>query len=395
MNVRKWILFLVSVVGSFEMYSQACNLSLSIQSLNITCINNPTGKATVIPQAGIPPYSYLWSANTGFQTNSTAVGLGVGTYSVVVTDSIGCIDSTTVSIVLQPLSAPDICMVSVDDSSVYNVVYYEKTNYSNVDSFIFYRETSPGNYTRIGARPYDSLSRFFDTARAVGQVIGDPNLNSNRYKIQIRDSCGNYSPLSPYHQSLFIVHLGNGNFQWSVPYEIEGATNPVNNYALLCDTANTGGWGPVSTVSGLTNNASDPGYVNHSSIANWRVVTAWNIVCNPSLRQTSETNSMLAVIKSRSNVINNRTAGINNGLLENMLRVYPNPASESLWIEFLSMGTSAKIFLRNSLSQIVNETKIENNQNKVSFETNGLQKGIYFLEIRSDFGSILKKISIQ
>jgi hypothetical protein len=94
-------------------------------------------------------------------------------------------------------------------------------------------------------------------------------------------------------------------------------------------------------------------------------------------------------------VINNRTAGINNGLLENMLRVYPNPASESLWIEFLSMGTSAKIFLRNSLSQIVTETKIENNQNKVSFETNGLQKGIYFLEIRSDFGSILKKISIQ
>ena len=399
----KFFLLTALVVFGITSSAQTCSLSLTTQSTNSSCQNSQNGSASVIPGLGTAPYSFLWSANAGFQTNATATGLSIGTYTVVVTDSTGCVDSASVAVVAAPLITPDICMISVDDSSVYNVIYYEKTNYFNVDSFIFYRETAPSVYTRIGARPYDSLSRFFDTVRSIGPVIGDPNLNSNRYKIQIRDSCGNYSSLSSYHQSLFIVHLGNGNFQWSVPYEIEGLSNPVNNYALLCDTANTGGWGPVSTVSGSTNNASDPGYANHSAIANWRVVTAWNIVCNPSLRQSNQENSMMAVVKSRSNVINNRTSGLNNFDIDQFIRVYPNPTNENIFIDLASTklsyhgnnNLSASVLLRTATGQLLSETKQIENTTIIPVQTTGLKSGVYFLELIISDYRIVKKIIIN
>ncbi|MCH8902833.1 MAG: T9SS type A sorting domain-containing protein [Bacteroidetes bacterium] len=54
------------------------------------------GTATVDSvTGGTSPFTYLWSNS---QTTQTATGLGVGSYTVVVTDSNGCVDSATVTI---------------------------------------------------------------------------------------------------------------------------------------------------------------------------------------------------------------------------------------------------------------------------------------------------------
>ncbi len=58
--------------------------------------STPTGSASVIASGGTPPYSYLWSP--GGQTTATATNIGVGSYTVVVTDSRGCTKSATVSV---------------------------------------------------------------------------------------------------------------------------------------------------------------------------------------------------------------------------------------------------------------------------------------------------------
>ena len=54
---------------------------------NSSCGGTPIGKIIVTGQTGVAPYSYLWS--NGF-TTSSITGLTPGTYSVVVTDSLGC-----------------------------------------------------------------------------------------------------------------------------------------------------------------------------------------------------------------------------------------------------------------------------------------------------------------
>ena len=54
--------------------------------------------ATAEPDGGSPPYAYLWDDPAG-QTTATATGLAAGTYMVVITDSSGCSDSGSVTII--------------------------------------------------------------------------------------------------------------------------------------------------------------------------------------------------------------------------------------------------------------------------------------------------------
>ncbi|MBW8051775.1 MAG: hypothetical protein FVQ77_15855, partial [Cytophagales bacterium] len=58
---------------------------------NETC-GESNGKATVIVDGGLRPYGYLWNT-TPVQSDSTASGLAAGSYSVIVTDKNGCVDS--------------------------------------------------------------------------------------------------------------------------------------------------------------------------------------------------------------------------------------------------------------------------------------------------------------
>ncbi len=62
--------------------------------INANC--NSTGSATASGTGGTGSYTYSWSS--GGQTTQTATGLTAGTYTVTITDNIGCSKSTTVAI---------------------------------------------------------------------------------------------------------------------------------------------------------------------------------------------------------------------------------------------------------------------------------------------------------
>ena len=71
-------------------------LALTTTNLNVLCFGGATGSSTVNVTGGTLNYTYNWSPSGG--TDSTALGLIAGTYSVVVIDAQGCIDSITVVI---------------------------------------------------------------------------------------------------------------------------------------------------------------------------------------------------------------------------------------------------------------------------------------------------------
>jgi hypothetical protein len=56
---------------------------------HVECNGGNNGTATIVANAGQPPYSYQWDVNTGNQTTATATGLSSGSYCVVVTDALG------------------------------------------------------------------------------------------------------------------------------------------------------------------------------------------------------------------------------------------------------------------------------------------------------------------
>ncbi|MBK9732698.1 MAG: gliding motility-associated C-terminal domain-containing protein [Chitinophagaceae bacterium] len=65
--------------------------------IDITCNTADDGFAFAIADSGLSPYSYQWNS-TPVQTTDTATGLPPGTYTVIITDANGCVDSTFVTI---------------------------------------------------------------------------------------------------------------------------------------------------------------------------------------------------------------------------------------------------------------------------------------------------------
>jgi gliding motility-associated-like protein len=75
-------------------------LNLSHTVYNLTCFGGSNGIAVVEATNGTGPYSYVWSPIGG--TNSIASNLPAGTFSVQVSDSLGCTDSMQVNITSPP-----------------------------------------------------------------------------------------------------------------------------------------------------------------------------------------------------------------------------------------------------------------------------------------------------
>ncbi len=233
------------------------------------------------------------------------------------------------------LVTPDICLVS-DDSIVgtnqYNVVYWDKTAYPNASAFVIYREVSTGVYKKIGTQPYGAISMFVDTARHVTPANGDPQAGTYKYTLQILDTSGTYSLMSPYHNTVYFQN-NSGTFSWNL-YTVGNSTyTPVTNFDLVRDDYNTGAWHIVSTVAGGQTSLTDPNYSTYQATANWRV-NADGFNCTPTLRLAAGANgTMASKVASHSNQNNNRQAGIKQLLNNSNVSVYPNPNKGSFIVE--------------------------------------------------------------
>ncbi|MBU0486855.1 MAG: T9SS type A sorting domain-containing protein, partial [Bacteroidetes bacterium] len=73
---------------------QPAEIQLAMSSTDANC-GSSDGTATAIPSDGVSPYIYLWNDSTA-QTTQTATNLFAGSYTVTVTDSIGCIASQSI-----------------------------------------------------------------------------------------------------------------------------------------------------------------------------------------------------------------------------------------------------------------------------------------------------------
>ena len=154
-------------------------LTLTANSTDVACAGDSTGTASIQVAGGTPPYSYLWSPNTGGQNTDTAFNLPAGTYYVTVFDSNDCVISPNILI-----NEPDTALsadlfiqnaVCFNDSSGYAVVQglggsppytYQWDSLANNQTTDTAFNLSAQNYT---VRITDSLNCTFDTTVAVSQ----------------------------------------------------------------------------------------------------------------------------------------------------------------------------------------------------------------------------------
>jgi gliding motility-associated-like protein len=85
-------------------------LGLSEVHTNVSCYAGSDGEISILAQGGTPSYDYLW--NNGL-TTATISGLPIGTYTVLVSDSLGC--SANISVTLTQPLAPISLTAAVTD----------------------------------------------------------------------------------------------------------------------------------------------------------------------------------------------------------------------------------------------------------------------------------------
>jgi len=399
------------VIGSFNSDS----LSLG----PITIYNNSllAGGGDTIQDVFVVKYkangSPLWARSAGGSANDLGLGIATGannalyvcgeyqspsiTFAGISLTSVNTAgDAFIANNISTSVVTPNICMVSADSLSgtnQYNVVYWDKTAYNNVSSFIIYRETTSGIYQPIGSRSYANLSQFTDTARHVGSTTatgGDPNSSTYRYKIQILDTSGTYSLMSPYHNTVYFVNNGSGTFTWN-EYLVENASiTPVSIFNLVRDDYNTGVWDTVASTSGTQTTLNDINYSTYVATANWRVDGS-GFDCNPTLRLANGNNSTYAArVKSHSNQNNNRQAGIKQLLNSSQVNIYPNPNKGNFTIETtVTERQAVQVFDVNG--KLVFSQTINGN---TSIDASNLSEGVYNVSIVGNEGVVNKRLVI-
>jgi hypothetical protein len=148
-----------------------CTMTISIE--NVLQESPTTAVATAVPVSGTGPFTYLWSNG---QTTATATGLVKTTeYTVVVTDSVGCVAEADV-----------IPNVSVLSGLQIEVMYFGANTLDITD--IYYPRTCSTDHTC-------NRAKFEVTANGISQGIA--NMNNVGGSDPINNDTNNVPPLYP------------------------------------------------------------------------------------------------------------------------------------------------------------------------------------------------------
>ncbi len=227
----------------------------STSVVNDSCYAAKNGAATVNLSSGTPPYGYIWNT-LPIQTTKTATGLSKGTYSVAITDNIGCKGSATAKITepaannlsIKSSAGPTTCfgkdgyiiLAGLTDGTTYTINY----TYNGIPSSQTQTAITGGldSLTKLSSGVYDHITINvtllpppFCSFNTVGPLtLVDPPKPP-------RPSVGNNGPIclgdtlklsaSDGVDSVSFLWSGPSGFSWAVPDTVLPDT-PIANAAF-------------------------------------------------------------------------------------------------------------------------------------------------------------------
>ncbi|MCW5907660.1 MAG: T9SS type A sorting domain-containing protein [Chitinophagales bacterium] len=202
--------------------NNAGSLPVSLSSIPVNCFGNSTGSVTVTVTTGTAPFTYVWS--NGAQTAS-ATNLAAGTYTITVSDAIGC--SATAS---QTITQPAALNVSVNatntlcgtaNGSVTALVTGGTSGYS----YSWSNGTTSSSVSGLGAGNYvvTVTDNNNCTSTASGIVNATGNLSVNVLSINVACNGGNNGTAT--------VNVVTGNPPYTYNWSTGSQTNVASNLA--------------------------------------------------------------------------------------------------------------------------------------------------------------------
>lgn len=414
---------------------QNCNLSLSNTVLSPACNGGNNGQITALITGANGPISYLWSTGN---TTSILSGLSAGTYSLTVTDSLGCVASSVVTVQDPPtlqvnLTPTNIAIAGQSTGSISTNVsggvapYYYRwsTNATTaningltagtytvtvIDSkdcqvvrSVTITEPASGCGTLYSSFPWSGSfeSNFIIFERVLGYQTNwvrrsgtTPNANTGpdvaqhgSFYAYINSSSPNRTAVLQTQKCLNLSGVNNPILEFY--YHMYGAQMGELNVEI--STNNGVSWTPVWTLSGNQGNQWRKAtvdlqpYNNGTTRIRFRGVTASN---------TSDMALDALYIGPASGSQNLQAASLQaSPVSPAALKVYPNPSTGMIYFDAAEAQECSKVEVFNYAGQ-----KVWTSPNKEPFQQIDLSNqadGIYLLRAIIDGTAVVKKIMIK
>lgn len=310
---------------------------------------------------------YLWS--TGDTTQSISID-SAGLYHVFAYTIDGCYNYCEISVPgpALPYNDLEICMVTYEDSSGFNVIVYEPVQNVGIDSIqLFIYDTLSSNYEWIGANHIDEEGTYYDEG-------ANPDLLSYKYKLAIQDTFGNISDFSPYHESMYLSAIINPN------NEIVLSWNPYVGFEYnVFEVYRSVSGGAYEIIA----NTEDTSYTDQAATTgqlHYKVKVEKDTTCNPG--------NNVNYSHSSSNPIIIQYDGITE-FPETDIRIFPNPFDEQLIISREDANESLRIEVIDIYGRLQQELNVNAGEHSLRISTNHMPTGLYFIRINN---SVVKRI---
>ncbi|MBL4655107.1 MAG: T9SS type A sorting domain-containing protein [Bacteroidia bacterium] len=271
-------------------------------------------------------------------------------------------------------TANDICMVTVDSASGFNAIIWD-TLPQEMDIFYeIYRQKTDGTYEEIGQNTQTNGGIFLDST-------SNPSQKADRYYIITSDNCSNLVYSSTHKTIHLTMNQGiNGeiNLIWD---DYEGFN--YNTYMIWRGSAKNNMSLIDSVQSSLT---SYTDLTPPSGGIYYQIGITHPSGCDPGTgKRIQDFNS------ARSNVVDNSANSIKKIKEDNSkLKLYPNPADNSVSFELPFEVAGLKYEFFNNLGQIV----LFGNLTSKSIDISKLQQGLYHVKVYSNKGIYHQELEI-
>ncbi|WP_243349956.1 YCF48-related protein [Parabacteroides sp. FAFU027] len=342
-------------------------------------------------------FKYKWTPSTGLSNDTIANPVASvttnTTYTVTVSNSKGCTSSDQVQVNLTPISSPTLGIVTANSSNN-NVIAWNRPSSTTIDSICVYKETNVTNvYKKIGSVAYSAPNQFVDS-------LSNTSVQSNKYRISLKDHCGFESAQSDPHKSMHLAINQGVNGSWNLIWEAYSGFT-VSTYNIYRGT-NAQNVALINSTSGSNTQFTDLTAPSGNVYYQIEVISPYSIFVDK--QATAQSASLLKsatastypalYYSSRSNVATNNTAGIATTTSGDLLSIYPNPAKDNIRISTNSQnGDEAIINIYNTTGSLVKSDIL--GLPDQSYDISSLSNGIYILELKSGNITYKKRLIVN
>ncbi|MFN8207393.1 MAG: FISUMP domain-containing protein [Bacteroidales bacterium] len=332
-----------------------------------------SGSIDISVSGGNGNYTYLWSDGSEMEDLQLAAP---GNYTVAVRHS-GDICKTT-QVFTIPSVKPDpwsICIVSVDSLTNQNNIVWEKpVEQGSIRSFVVYKETSRDNeFMPIGEVKFSDPSEFLD-------VLSNTLRQPWTYKISVKDSCGNESPLSAEHSTIHLsVSPGIGSNEFNLFWNNYDGIGIVSTYRIFRYSENVG-WSLLQEYAArpYLNTYTDSEAPESGGLF-YVVETDLPYECNTGKKGKSRN-----TVRSNKGTARSLTTGFGNPDGGSNLQVFPNPSNGLLTILLRNIEPSdylLRVVDVNGRTMMNNMLQINGVDEQIQLDLQFLAPGVYQIQL--------------